>query len=118
MMTEMRSIVGARCLERGPGATRARGLLPGAARGQRRPAPRSITDFPEETIGAEHGPEFGAEELEGDGAFVLEIAGEPDGGHAATAELVLERVAIGQGRRELCESLGQRALSGRDIPRL
>ena len=41
--------------------------------------------------------EFGAEDLDGDLAVVLEVVGEVDGGHAARAELAFEAVAVGEG---------------------
>ena len=48
----------------------------------------------EEPLGAEHRAELGAEDLEGDLAIVLQVAGEVDDGHAAGAELALDDVAV------------------------
>jgi hypothetical protein len=58
------------------------------------------------------------EDLQGDRTAVPEIAGEIDRGHAATAELALEHVAVGQGGLEPFEGLGQRDLSNRYTPSL
>src|SRR5688572_30796156 len=58
------------------------------------------------------------EDLEGDGAVVPEIAGQVDGGHAATPELALEQVAVGQGGLEPFEGLGHGEIPDRDIPSL
>ena len=44
--------------------------------------------------GPRHGGELGPEDLERDRAIVLEVAGEVDRGHAAAAELALDRVAV------------------------
>jgi hypothetical protein len=46
---------------------------------------------------------FGAEDLDGDLAVVLQILGEVDRGHAALAELALDSVSVGEG---LGESVG------------
>ncbi len=54
-------------------------------------------DFMDETLGAEHGGEFGAQDLYGDLALVLEVLGEVDGGHPAFAEAAFEPVAVGEG---------------------
>jgi hypothetical protein len=57
-------------------------------------------DLPEEPLGSERGGELGAQHLERDGPIVPEVVGEIDGGHAATAKLALDPIAIGQGGRE------------------
>ena len=54
-------------------------------------------DLGEEAFGADDGGEFGAEDLDGDGAVVLEVVGEVDGGHAA---LRPARARRGSGRRD------------------
>ena len=56
--------------------------------------PRRDLDLGEEALGAEHRAELGAEDLEGDLAIELAIAGEVDDGHAAGAELALDDVAV------------------------
>ena len=56
-----------------------------------------VLDLAEEALGAEDGRELGAEDLEGDLAVVLQVVGAVDGGHAAAAELALDRVAVGEG---------------------
>ena len=58
---------------------------------------RGRADLAEESLGAEAGAQLGMEHLEGDRAVVAEVACEPDGGHAAAAELALEGVAAGEG---------------------
>ena len=55
-------------------------------------------DLAQEALGADDGGEFGAEDLDGDGAIVLEVVREVDRGHAALAELALDAVAVGQCR--------------------
>ena len=60
-------------------------------------------DLGEEALGADDGPEFGLEDLDGDEAIVLEVVREVDGGHAALPELALNAVAVGQGLREAVE---------------
>ena len=56
-------------------------------------------DLAQESLGADHGGELGAQHLDRDLAVVLEVVGEVDRGHAARAELALDAVAVGQGRR-------------------
>jgi hypothetical protein len=60
------------------------------------------------------------EDLEGDGAVVLEIASEMDGGHATTPELTLERVATAQGLGERGRGVGDDggSIGSRDDPNL
>ena len=55
--------------------------------------PGGRADLAQEALGAEAAGELGVQHLEGDGAVVAEVAGEIDGGHAAAAELALERVS-------------------------
>ena len=68
--------------------------------------PGGEADLAEEALGAEGGGELGVEDLEGDGAVVLEVLGEEDGGHATAAELALERVAAAKPCLELCPQVG------------
>jgi hypothetical protein len=58
---------------------------------------RGRADLAEEALGAEAGAQLGVKDLEGDRAVVAKVVGEPDGGHAAAAELTLEGVAVGEG---------------------
>ena len=58
-------------------------------------------DLAEKPIGSEGGGELGVEHLDRDGAIVLEVTREPDGGHASAAELALEGVPV-------CQSFAQR----------
>jgi hypothetical protein len=57
-------------------------------------------DFGEEAFAADHGAQLGVEHLDGDSSAVLQVLGEVDGCHAARAELPLDPVAVGEGRRE------------------
>ena len=58
---------------------------------------RGGLDLHQEALGAEHGGEFGLEDLHRHLAVVLEVLGEVDGGHAARAELALDQVTVGEG---------------------
>jgi hypothetical protein len=60
------------------------------------------------------------EDLESDGAVVLEIAGEMDGGHAAAPELTLDRVATAQDLGERGRGVGDDggSIGSRDDPNL
>ena len=58
---------------------------------------RGGLDFLDEPVGAEHGGEFGLQDLDRDLAIVLEVLGEVHRGHAARAQLALEAVAVGEG---------------------
>ena len=58
--------------------------------------PGGEPDLPLEPLGAERRGELRMEQLERDRAVVLEVLGQPDRGHAAAAELAVERVALPQ----------------------
>ena len=58
--------------------------------------PRGELDFPLKPLGAEHGGELRMEHLERDRAVVAEVPGEVHRGHAAAAELALDRVPVEQ----------------------
>ena len=75
-----------------PAARRPSGL-PGVQHGQDvgMLQPGGEPDLALEALRAERLPQLGMEHLEGDGAVVLEVAGEIDRGHAAAAELALEQ---------------------------
>src|SRR2546429_1225886 len=62
--------------------------------------PSSNLDLPQEALGAERCGDLGAEDLDGDGAAVPEIAREVHGGHPAASQLTLDGVAVGQGCAE------------------
>src|SRR5207249_7812111 len=64
-------------------------------------------DLAQEALGAERRGDLRAQDLDGDGAAVPEIAREVHGGHAAVPQLALERVAGGEGGAERVESGGQ-----------
>jgi hypothetical protein len=67
--------------------------------------PRGEPDLSEEALGPERVRQLGMEHLERHRAVVLEVAGEEDGGHAAAAELALERVGRAQPFLELCAQI-------------
>ena len=52
--------------------------------------PREQPDLALESLGANRVARVGAEDLDGDGAIVAQVAREEDHGHAAVAELFLE----------------------------
>ena len=56
--------------------------------------PRGELDLAEEALRPERQGKLGVEDLERDPAVVLEVAREPDRGHAAAAELALERIVV------------------------
>jgi hypothetical protein len=57
-------------------------------------------DLAQEALAAKLGSEVGTEELERDQPVVLQVAGEPDRGHAAAPELALDPVAVREGLRQ------------------
>src|ERR1051325_9798788 len=59
--------------------------------------PGGYSHFTEEPV-RDQGGEFGAENLERDGAVVLQVLGVVDRGHSPLADLPLDRVAISKGR--------------------
>ena len=62
-------------------------------------------DLAEEPIAAESHRQLGFENLERDGAMVLEVGGEVDHGHAALAELALDPVTVADSHDELVEEV-------------
>ena len=56
--------------------------------------PGSEPDLSDKPLGTQRVRQLGMEDLQGDGAVMPEIASEIDRGHAATAELALEHVAV------------------------
>ena len=58
---------------------------------------RGEPDLAEEPLRSEAGGQFSMEDLEGDWAVVAEVARQVDRGHAATPELTLEGIAVGEG---------------------
>jgi hypothetical protein len=63
-------------------------------------------DLGQEALGADHGRELGAEELESDLAVVSEILGQVDRRHPAGADLAFDPVAVGERYLEPVEQLG------------
>jgi hypothetical protein len=53
-------------------------------------------DLAQEPVRPEHGREIRLEDLDGDRATVLQILGEPDGGHAAASEDTFDRIPFGE----------------------
>jgi hypothetical protein len=56
--------------------------------------------------GSDDGGEHGPEDREGDRPVVLEVVGEVGHGHPARAQLALDAVAVGEGRRQAAEGSG------------
>ena len=69
---------------------------------------RGDLDLSQEALGTECVGKFRLQDLERDGAVVLQVLGEVDGGHPAVAELALEAVAVGESRAEGGQSIGHR----------
>jgi hypothetical protein len=63
-------------------------------------------DLLQEPLGADERREIGAEHFDRDVAFVTDVLGEIDGGHAAGAQLALEGIAVGQRFLESFERIG------------
>ncbi len=64
----------------------------------------------EESVAAENSGEFRPHHLHRHLAFVLQVLGEVDGGHAARTEFPLDFVAVGEGGREAGADLGHGGL--------
>ncbi len=64
-------------------------------------------DLREESLGADHGGELGAQHLERDLAVVLQVVCEIHRGHAARAKLALETVTVGERGDETFGCFGQ-----------
>jgi hypothetical protein len=60
------------------------------------------------SLGADDRRKLGAEHLDGDFAFVLEVLGEEDRGHAAPSQLPLDPVAVGERGSEERLGVGHR----------
>jgi hypothetical protein len=56
--------------------------------------PRGNLDLAQKTVGAERGGQLGVEDLERNLAIVLQIVGEVNRGHPASAELTLDFVLV------------------------
>ena len=70
---------------------------------------RGHLDLAEKPLGAELGGQARVQHLEGDRPPVSQVAREIDRGHASTAELSLDRVAVRQPALEPDEGIGQKA---------
>ena len=58
-------------------------------------------DFPEESLRAQGSCELGMEDLQCDGTVVAEVLGQVNDCHAASAELSVDAVAVGECGREV-----------------
>jgi len=67
--------------------------------------PGGELDLAEESIRTEGSRELWAKQLERDRPIVPQVLGEPDGTHAAAAELTLEEVAVTQGFPHLTDNV-------------
>ncbi len=62
-------------------------------------------DLAEEPLGTDGGGEFGAQDLHGNPAVVLQVPCEIDGRHTPSADLPLDGVAVGEGGFESVENV-------------
>ena len=67
--------------------------------------PSRDLDLADKPLGAERRGEFGPQHLHGHFAFVLEVLGKVDRGHAARTEFFLDDVAVGKGGFETVEGI-------------
>ncbi len=74
--------------------------------------PGGEPDLALKALGAEGSGELGMQQLEGDGAIVLEVLGQPDRGHASAPELAIERVPIPQPVAECCYRISHASRGG------
>ena len=70
-------------------------------------------DLPLEPVGPDGDGELRKQHLQRDGAVVLEVASQVDGGHAAAPELALEHVAVAEGLAEVWKWSGHWPERGR-----
>ena len=69
--------------------------------------PSKDFDLAIETLGPECRALLGSENLERDGAFVANVAGEVDSCHSTLPQLALESVPAGEGIAEICGNAGR-----------
>ncbi len=67
---------------------------------------RGHADLALEPLRTEHLPQLRMQDLEGDGAIVLQVVREIDSGHPPAPELALERVSAAQPALKLCQQVG------------
>ena len=79
--------------------------------------PGGDLDLAEEALGAERGGQLRPEDLDRDLAAVLQVLGEIHVAMPPTAELALDRVAVGEGSPELLQSLLFQQINHRNTPR-
>ena len=75
--------------------------------------PGGELDLPLEPVGPDGDGELRKQHLQRDGAVVLEVASQVDGGHAAAPELALEHVAVAEGLAEVWKWYGHWPERGR-----
>lgn len=63
-------------------------------------------DLAQEALGAERPGQLRPQDLEGDGALVLDVAGHVHDGHSALAQLTLDLIAVPEGRAQAFELVG------------
>jgi hypothetical protein len=68
--------------------------------------PGGDSDFAEEPFGTDGGGELGAQDLDGDGAFVPGVVGQVDCGHTALADQALDGIAAFERSTQLVERIG------------
>jgi lia operon protein LiaG len=73
--------------------------------------PGGDLDLAEEPVGGEGGGELGAEHLDRNLAVVLEVLRQVDRSHSTTAELALDRVAVGEGGEKPRKVIGHREVA-------
>jgi len=62
--------------------------------------PGGYPDFTQKSVGPERGGQLGPHDLERDQAVMAQVAGQVDRRHAATPQLTLDEIAVGQGGAE------------------
>src|SRR5207253_3791390 len=71
---------------------------------------RGDADFAQEPFSAERGSHFGMEDLDGDGAIVLDVVREKHGRHAAAAHLALDLVGATESMSDQPADVGHTVL--------
>ncbi len=71
--------------------------------------PGDDPDLTLESLGTECGGQLRAQDLDRHRARILEVVGQEHGGHAAAAELALQRVAAGERGVQLIDEIGHDA---------
>ncbi len=77
---------------------------------------RSDLDHVQEPFAAHRCREVGIEHLDGHGAVVLQVLGEPHGCHAAAADLALDSVTSSEVALEVFQGIGHLVMYGVGLP--